>query len=105
MVMHGDGEKQDFTQYFHASENNPKNERSVLYSNKCALFKCHISVFAGAFKGTKTLIIEEKHAHARFARNIPNCLRVDHVEETKEKHTSQLHTSLALVAQCGNTAL
>lgn len=63
-----------------------KNERSVLYSIKCALFRSHISVFAGAIKGTKTFIIEEKHAHARFARNIPNFLRVDHVEETKKKN-------------------
>lgn len=55
-------------------------------ASKCALFRSHISVFAGAIKVTKTRIIEEKYTHARFARNILNCLRVDHVEETTKTY-------------------
>ncbi len=87
MVMHGDGEKQDFTQYFHASENNPKKWEICTVQQQMCIVQVPYQCFCWCFKRHKTLIIEEKHAHARFARNIPNCLRVDHVEETKEKHT------------------
>lgn len=88
--------------YFRASENYPNKlfrEICTVQHQMCIVqvpYQCADS----AIKGIITLILEENHAHVRFAQNIPIRLRV-----VWSMYTSQLHTSLALVAKCGNTIM
>lgn len=53
MVMHADGEKQDFTQYFHASENNPKKWEICTVQQQMCIVQVPYQCFCWCFKRHK----------------------------------------------------